>query len=179
MKDQNETVLNAQKELTKAGVVAFAFGTSKPNQTILPNRRIRMIALCRARHENAPIFTQLDVPICDYPVEYTEEEPGSPPPTLRIARGAVRWAKSRGITELWIVAAKPHLWRAERDLREAVKECRAQIKVHVAPETAKYGDEQWFCPDSTQRRTSSCTEWNKREKILRLMPFFIYRLVAG
>ncbi|HXF43974.1 MAG TPA: hypothetical protein VNK70_00670 [Candidatus Paceibacterota bacterium] len=159
------------------GVVAFAFGVP---ETILSNRRIAEIASKNARELNGRVYTQLDIRIeDDVPVEYTEEEPGNPPPTLRIARGAVQWAKRRGLTELWVVAAKPHLWRALRDLQQAVREDGVQIEVRVCKEIERYPEDSWFCPDSVQKRVRSREAWNKRECIIKLMPFFVYKRVAS
>ncbi len=160
------------------GVVAFAFGAPK---TIRSNRRIAKIAFKNARKFNGLVYTQLDICVDEgIPVEYTKEEPGNPPPTLRIARGAVQWAKKRGLKVLLIVAAQPHLWRCERDLIRAIKEAGAQIAVRVCfKEIKRYPEDSWYCPDSTQPRTRSPKSWWGRERILQLMPFFFYKLVAS
>ena len=147
--------------------------------TIRPNQRIAEIASKKARELNGEIYTQLDIRIGEgVPVEYTKEEPGNPPPTLRIARGAVQWAKRHRFTELWVVAAKPHLWRALRDVQQAVREVEAQIEVRACKEIEQYPKDSWFCPDSTQNRVRSREEWDKRERILKLIPFFLYKRVA-
>lgn len=163
----------------KIGIVAFAFGAPF---TIESNRSIAGIALKNAQEFNAMVYTQRDVFFgfsLGINVEYTEEEFGNPPPTLRIARGAIRWAKRRRLTELWIVAAKPHLWRVLRDIYQANHEVRARIEIHVCKEIEQYPEEFWFCPDSLQKRTRSRKLWNKRERILKFMPFFIYKLIAS
>ncbi|MEK7086638.1 MAG: hypothetical protein AAB935_00060 [Patescibacteria group bacterium] len=158
-----------------AGIIAFAFGAP---EIIWPNRRIAEIATKKAREINAPVYTQLDIRVePGIQVEYTEEL-CNPPPTLRIARGAVRWAKRHGLTELWVVAAKPHLWRALRDVQQAVREDGVRIEVRVCKEIEQYPEDSWFCPDSTQDRVRSREAWNKRERILKLMPFFVYKHVA-
>lgn len=163
--------------MIKAGVVAFAFGAP---EAILSNRRIAQIASQKMRELQGRVYTQLDVCVeKDITVDYTEEEPGNPPPTLRIARGTVRWAKQYGFTELWIVAAKPHLWRALRDFQQAVREAGEQIEVHVCNEVEQYPEDSWFCLDSTQDRTRSREAWDKRENILKLVPFFIYKCIAS
>jgi len=128
---------------------------------------------------NASIYTQRDILIKDKNVEvfYPDGEL-SPPPTLRIARGAIKWAKLLDIEELWIIAAEPHLWRCERDLRYAIKEKKAQIDVFVCEDTyRRYGDE-WYCSESEQRHTRSPEDWWKREVKLKKMPMFIYKRVA-
>ena len=159
------------------GVVAFAFGVP---ETILPNRRIAEIASKKAQELNSRVYTQLDIRVEDgIPVEYTEEEPGNRPPTLRIARGAVQWAKRHELTELWVVAAKPHLWRALRDVQQAVREAGARIEVRVCKEIEQYPEDSWFCPDSTQDRVRSREAGDKRESIVKLMPFFVYKRVAS
>jgi hypothetical protein len=163
--------------LKKTGIVAFAFGVP---DTILSNRRIAEIASKKARELNGRVYTQLDIRVeDDISVEYTDEKPGNPPPTLRIARGAVQWAKRHGLTELWVVAAKPHLWRALRDVQRAVREDGARIEVRVCKEVEQYPEDSWFCPDSTQDRVRSRKAWDKRERILKLMPFFLYKCVAS
>ena len=159
------------------GVVAFAFGAPK---TIRSNRRIAKIAFKNARKFNGLVYTQLDICVDEgIPVEYTKEEPGNPPPTLRIARGAVQWAKRNRLTKLLVVAAEPHLWRALRDVRQAVREDGVRIEVRVCEEIEQYPKDSWFCLDSTQERVRSWKAWNKREIILQLMPFFFYKLVAS
>lgn len=163
--------------MKKTGIVAFAFGAP---DTILSNRRIGEIASKKARELNGRVYTQLDIRVEDgISVEYTDEKLGNPPPTLRIARGAVQWAKRYGLTELWVVAAKPHLWRALRDVQQAVREDGARIEVHVCKEVEQYSEDSWFCPDSTQDRVRSRKAWDKRERILKLLPFFLYKWVAS
>ena len=163
--------------MKRPGIVVQAFGAP---HSILSNRRLAEIASEKARELKAPVYTQLDIVVePDIEVEHTKEKYGSPPPTLRIARGAVRWAKQRGITELWIIAAKPHSWRVLRDIRRGISEARENIEVHICEEVGQYPEDSWFCPDSTQDRTKSREAWAKREKILTLMPFFIYKLIAS
>ncbi len=160
----------------KGGIVAFAFGAP---YTILSNRRIARIASRKAYELDAPVYTQLDVNIeLGIKVEHTEEELGNPPPTLRIARGAVQWAKQRRLAVLWVVAAKPHLWRVLRDLNQAICEAGENIYVRTCEEIEQYPEESWFCPNSTQKRTQSRKNWDWREKILKLVPFFVYKRVA-
>ena len=161
------------------GVVAFAFGVP---DTIRSNYHIAQIASQKARKLNALVYTQADVKLEPGIIVFlTPEEPGNPPPTLRIARGAVRWAKhpDNRIVEIWVVAAKPHVWRCERDLRQAVREAGGGIVVRVCKEIEQIPEDEWFCPDSTQERTRSREAWNKRERVLKLMPFFIYKHIAS
>ena len=133
-----------------------------------------------ARAIGAPVYTQLDVRVeLRVEVSYTSEKAGNSPPTLRIARGAVEWAKQRGFKELWIVAAKPHLWRALRDTKQAVREIGEEIKVRACTEVWWYPEDSWFCLDSTQAFTRSQGAWSMRDIILKLMPFFIYKRIAN
>lgn len=163
--------------MAREGVVAFAFGVPA---TILSNRRIAEIASKKARELNAPVYTQRDVQIeSGIAVKFIEEKSGEPPPTLRIARGAVRWAKKKGISELWIVAAAPHLWRCKRDLSRAVSEMKSIICVRVCNEITQYSESSWYCLDSMQARTRSAEDWWKRERILHKLPFFFYKLIAS
>lgn len=160
-----------------AGIVAFAFGAP---DTIRPNQWIAEIASQKSRKLNAPVYTQCDVLIKpEIQVEYTEEEPGSLPTTLRMARGAVQWAKQNKFTELWVVAALPHLWRVMRDIKEAIREAEVQINIYFCEEITQHPENTWFCPDSTQGRVRSPKSWYIREIILRFMPFFLYKYIAN
>lgn len=160
----------------KTGIVAQAFGVP---HTIHSNKIIARIASQKARELSAPVYTQLDVLVePEIDVEYTYEQPGNPPPTLRMTRGAVQWAKNKGFKELWIVAAKPHLWRCVRDLTYAIREAGEQIEISACREIELYSDE-WFCADSEQERTRSKWNWWSRELIIKLMPLFIYKRIAS
>jgi len=165
--------------LKKTGIVAFAFGTP---WTLKSNVKIGQIAGQKANEFNAEVYTQADIhihPEYEAVVEYTHEHWDHQPPTLRIARGAVQWAKSKEIRRILVVAAGPHLWRAVRDLKMAVREAHEKIEVHGCRRTInRYPDDIWFCPDSRQNWTRSQKEWDRRERIMMLMPFSIYRLVA-
>lgn len=161
------------------GVVAFALGVPS---TIKSNRHIARIAARKAiAMDLAPIYTQSDVNVrgLSVVVFYVPEELGHPPPTFRIARGAVQMAKDHGIVELWVAAAKPHLWRCLRDMKVAVREAGGGIVIRACEEIEQVPEDEWFCSDSTQERTQSREAWEKRERIVRLMPFCIYKRVAS
>lgn len=163
--------------------VAFAFGT--PSDT-MANQRIAMMS-CQACIPSDPgIYTQMDVDIPDLQVAgkqygmkvtYTPERPGYPPPTLRIARGAVEWAKANHVTTLYIACAYPHLWRCKRDMRLAIQEKRANIEIKVCPE-ARY-TKGWFCKDCTQPRANNRLSWYMREIIIMMMPVWLYKKIAS
>ena len=159
------------------GIIAFAFGVP---WTIPSNYGIaRMAYKLSSRFGNAPIYTQKDIRLpysdLDLDVEYTKEEPGNPPPTLRIARDAIQWAKKRGITSIVVIAATPHLWRALRDTKQAVREGKLRISVYSHNWKGK---DSWFSQESTQKRTRSWWNWWSREIILRLMPLWLYKIIA-
>ena len=136
--------------MSTKGIVAFAYGVP---DTIRSNRLIAQIALQKARELNAPVYTQNDVNIVSILVFRTPEEPGNPPPTLRIARGAVQWAKhpDNRLVELWVVAAKPHLWRCMRDMKAAVQEVGGGIVVRACEDIGQVPEDEWFCSDSPHR----------------------------
>lgn len=161
----------------KIGIVAFAFGTP---ESIFSNRLIAKIAFQKAFELKAPIYTQLDVSVGEgADVKFIEEPFNNPVTTLRIARGTVLWAIINGITELWVVAAKPHLWRCVRDLKGVAEEVSAQIEVLVCKETEEYDEYVWFCSNSDEIWTQSKKNWQRREWIINLIPFFIYKLIAS
>lgn len=167
--------------MKRIGIVAFGFGSAAS----ISSQRIAAIALRRARLFDAPIYTQTDVPI---PLEQgleinyiLDEKPGKPPPTMRIARAAVSWARREGFKELYLIAAVPHLWRAERDTRRALREIDAEMKIHVCEEVYRYPQHSWFCPGrrKEQMRVRSRFVWCLREATLKLMPFWLYKIVAS
>jgi hypothetical protein len=161
--------------VNSTGVIALAFGAPWE----LPgNREIARMVFKR----QCPIFTQADIQFNkDLPVKdvtYCTEVPGEPPPTLRICREGVKWAVERGYKELWLACARPHLWRAKRDLVRAIKEARADIVVFLCREI-KEAKVNWITSASIQPRTKNWFNWYKREVILWFMPFSIYKKVAS
>lgn len=161
------------------GIVAFAFGTP---ETILPNKVIAGFTSYKAREFNCRVYTQRDICVeRGVEAEYVrQEERDKPPPTLRIARGAIIWAKRYRITKILVVAANPHLWRALRDLKKVILEAGLQIEVQACSElNERYPDDFWFCPDSTQERVRTREAWNKRERIIKMLPFFLYEVIAS
>ena len=169
--------------MAKNGVGAFAFGVP---WTIWSNQTIAWIAAKHANQNDARIFTQQDVqfgPEYDklrLDVEYLPgEDPSDPPPTLRIARWIVDRVIEEEIDKLVVVGAGPHLWRCMRDMKEAALEKGLKsLMIKPAPEISKEPEDKWFCLDSTQPRTQTKENWNKRERVLKVMPFFIYKRVA-
>ena len=163
----------------KTGIVAFSFGVP---HTIRSNRQIAEIASNKSEDlGDVPIFTQPDVQFkSGIRVEYIPgEQPGNPPTTLRVARGAVQWAKEKGLNQLLVVAAEPHLWRALRDTKKAVGELGLRIEVWPCKnEIKQYSYGSWFCLDSKKGWTRSMKECSRRENILCLLPFFIYKRIA-
>ena len=111
--------------MPKTGVVAFGFGVPS---TTWANREISTIASTHAIVESAPIFTQLDVQLHagqtpSKGVEYLPgEDPKKAPLTLRIALWVIQRAIEEGLGEIIVVAARPHIWRAMRDLEQAAIE---------------------------------------------------------
>jgi hypothetical protein len=158
------------------GIVALAFGVP---DTIEANKRIAFIASHHSRELSAPIFTQADVFVEPRATaHYICEEPHMPPPTLRMARESVLWAKEMGIRSLILVAAKPHLRRALRDIRYAIREAGLALDVLVCEEVSQSQEVGWYCPDSTQKRTRSKWNWWTRELFVLLLPFCIYKRLS-
>ena len=86
--------------------------------------------------------------------------------------------KKKRLKELWIAAAKPHLWRCERDLKYAISEAGLQIDVQICEDIDKYPEDEWYCSKSEQIRTRSPEDWWKRERKLKKMPMFVYKCIA-
>ena len=162
----------------KIGVVAFPFGAPG---AILANRRVGRVATKKSREFKAVVFTNLNVWVdSDIEVQYARGRVSHPPSTFRIAWGAAQWARRQGFGELWVVAAKPLIPRCVRDIKYALRQLGAQhIELRVCPEIEEFPEEEWFCPDSTQIQTCFRKDWERRERILRHMPMWIYKLVAS
>ena len=163
--------------MTKKGIVVFAFG--RPG-SILSNKILSHIASKKARDSGMAVYTQSDIQIEDrIEIEFIKER-RKPPTTLQIVKGAIEWAIRNSITELLVIAAKPHLRRCLRDLSYIVKAKGVIIQLNPCKEIEEYPKEIWFCSDSEQKYTRSKTIWEKREDLLKnVLPFFIYRIMAG
>jgi hypothetical protein len=160
--------------LSKLGIVAFAFGVP---YTIESNKIIATIAQENSLEHKAPIYTQSDIVINEtLNINYIE---GDQPPTLRIAREAIKWAKKNDLDGLLIIAAAPHINRAMRDMKMAIKEAKQKIILIKCLDVYNYPKAIWFCSNSSQTRTKSKMEWYKREIILKILPFFIYKRIAN
>ena len=161
-----------------AAVVAFAFGV--PN-TLRSNRRIADIASKTAKSLGAAVYTQRDViPIePGIAIELTDEDYPKRVPTLRIARGAVKWAAKRGCDELWVCAARPHVARCLRDLRYAVREANADIALKLCEGIGQHPIDFWFCRESAQLDTRIRMIWRVRDAILTNMPMQFYVRIAS
>jgi len=163
-----------------AGVVAFAFGTPVK---IRANVMLAAIAQQKALARNIPLYTQWDIASSVRTVDCTTiAQDAEPPPTLRIARGAMDWARKRGITQVWVVAAVPHMERVMRDLRIARSEQRVPVVLRRVQECYGLRYAHWFFNDSTQLRTRSKCFWAAREAVLRdtweLSPWLYKRLTG-
>lgn len=160
--------------------VAYGFGVSETlDSNLYSNKWIGDKASRVARSRGGKVYTQIDVPIDpDVVVEFIEQEPGSPPPTLRIAIWAVRRAVEDGATELRVVAWPPHLKRALRDTRMVNFETGSPLKVTYQREINNIPEERWYMPDSIQERVRNHKSWRKRERILMMMPWWLYKIIA-
>lgn len=161
----------------KIGIVAFAFGTGP---YLLSNEHIKDIALKKALEENALIFTQFDSGIESASnVTFVTEKEGCPPSTLRMAVEGITWAIEKGITHLYVVAAKPHYRRCLFDLfnEKVIKEIEIEdldIFLSIVEEISE--KKQWYCRESTQARTRSALRWWLREIPLRILMICCYPL---
>ena len=159
-------------------VIAFAFGVPS---TLPSNKAIAAIANVVATTCECQIFTQSDAGLDSPNVILAIEEEGAPPPTLRIAREAAVHILQHDVGTIWIVAARPHLWRCIRDTKaalQALNQSSVQIKVPWKL-LNEYNMRTWLCLESNQPRTRSWWNWWSREVILMLIPFWLYQLVAS
>lgn len=144
--------------------------------TLWSNRCIAEIASRRAATLRAPVFTQLGIQMepgietVQIPGEYQDHWAN----TMQMAFGAVEWARERGITELWLAAAKPHVPRCVRDLSYAIRSSGADITFKLCPEIEEYTNSDWFRPESEQYRTKSRFWWNVWNIPISSLPMWAY-----
>lgn len=186
------------------GLVVYAFGTPHSNKSnrALAGHVLWLIQQCPEIRFR--IYTQNDISF-EY-FEHTEWldvtyfpqlDDEEAPPTLRIARGAAQWARHQ-VDEVIVIAATPHRWRASRDTCIAFQEAVVDMPIYCQEfyhpkfisfcrsfddyadhvRAANSDRNYWFDPDGTQFRATSCRHWNGRERILRIMPYPLYRIVA-
>jgi len=170
--------------LNNTGIVTFAFGAPAGINSNIILARLTKVLAKELKELVVPIFTQFDIQLGlepDLDVQRVKEVADQPPPTLRIARQAVKWAKQRNIKTLYVLAAKPHLWRALRDIKQAIRESGEErnIEIRTYGRAEQLPKDSWFCPDSTQERVRSRKAWNKREWLLKILPFWIYKKIAS
>ena len=155
-------------------VVALAFGIPA---SLHSNKCVALSASEQAKKlGGVPIFTQLgmkmhyDLPAIQVPGEY----PGHWANTMQMAHAAVRWAKENGVTELWVAAATPHMWRSLRDFRYAVAAVGALITIRECPQAKHFTNNDWFRLESEQLHTRSKWHWLLWELPLRCIPMSLY-----
>lgn len=162
----------------RTGIVTFAFG--RPAE-VRSNKRLAEITSAEAVRYKLPVLTQEDIAIrkdLDIKVKKVPESNEGPPSTIKIAWEAVKWAESKELERLLVVAAKPHLPRCLRDLQAIIKEEGQSIKVKVHPEIKASQEKVWFFPESSQPHTRSIQRWRFRELILMSMPFSLYKKIT-
>lgn len=170
-------------DMTPIGVVVYPFGTPASNTS---NRwLVSEVEKIYMDFNSILVYTQRDIQFIGprflnlqnhttyFPQGGIEESP----PTLRIARGAAQWARGR-VKKIIVVAAKPHLPRALRDTQHAFKEASVNIRIEPWSNIAYTLYDSWFNPNGTPLRTASRSHWKKRERILRFLPYPIYREIA-
>ncbi|MCH8049938.1 hypothetical protein IIB51_00800 [Patescibacteria group bacterium] len=161
--------------MKKIGIVAFAFGGPGTTE---PNLIIAEFSSEDARKSGCGVYTEYDVWVdSDIIVEYIKKGQKSPPSTLQIARGAIRWAEKYEINELRIVAAKPRLKRAMRDVKKAIQDAQVSINVCACQEIQELSEDIWYSPSSKQNKTYSLLSWKIAEVVLERLPFFIYERI--
>lgn len=166
--------------MSKTGLVVFAFGCPS---TIYSNEVLANLALQWWKLYRGLIFSQEDVPISmhlPHSVRLIGQLPDQPPSTLKIAREAMYWARDDArLQELHVLAARPLLERCLRDLELAKAEQRSLITITECSSPDQIPFDQWFCRDSQLPQTRSLDAWERRERVIRRMPIWLYKLMAS
>jgi hypothetical protein len=161
---------------TRVAIIGFSFGAPA---AILSNKLLARIISEQAGPLGASLaFVSFDIPSENFPERVKAEYMEDSSSTWRFSQSAARWAAREEVTEIIIIAAGPHRWRCERDLRRAIRETKARINVFCCQEGGQYPEEEWFCPDSTRPQTRSQESWERRERIIRWLPFPVYKLIS-
>lgn len=144
-------------------ILAMAFGVGQQINYPL-KREVEQLANLKGY----PVYTQHDLGvILDLRPGVTlmmAHQPGEHISSLAIIEQFAQAAKVNGWKAVKLVAARQHLWRCARDLREALPEVYVD-KIPV--ETA-------YLPD-IQPWVTSPLRWWMRELIIRLLPWPLYR----
>ncbi len=162
------------------GIVAFAFSTTRKGAaTPVANTFLRGLVLDAG--PLVSVLTQEDMGQLPESRDITlvRNLRDKPPPTLRIARVAVEWSLDRMLDRIEIIAATPHQWRCEHDLRMAFQEhgvSPPEIVVSSLPAERPTGF--WFSKDSGIWWTRSLPQWLFRETLIQLMPWWLYSKMA-
>jgi len=161
----------------KTAAVAFAYGVDPKGR---PNIIIGQIADSKLSDKTVSKVYALPYIEIHFPhyeaVEYFKENADDPLSTLEVAREAVRKASNEGVTELWVIAARQQLQRCFRDLKMAVKQSGAKIKVNYFDESKYYPWKDWSSPNDPQKRVRSWWKFLLLYEIpLRALPFFAYQ----
>ena len=162
----------------KTGIIIFAFGQPASIDSNLHLAAEAINILFQKQIEK--IFTQQDIKLSIsegiVDIKYVEEG-SEPPSTLYIANKALTWALDNQLGKVIILAAKPHKWRCLRDVKKVFSNSGIIIEAQAA--TDYLISLIWFNRDSLQMRTRKKIYWWPREIFLRLLPFFLYKRVAG
>lgn len=162
--------------------MGFAFATPASafvNQVL----RHRVVDIYNEQAGEVNIFTHCDLgdllpPIVRMRMQMTREEEGKPSTTLRMAREAVAFARKYRMTEIRVVAAKPHMWRCLRDIAKAMEEAKINLPI-IREDFERMSWFAWFHKSSTQPRTRSPWAWLQRDVLLWLMPWKMYKRIAS
>lgn len=155
--------------MSKPIVVIFSFGSKETK-----GNKILALLGTIARKRKMAIITQKDIPLSAEDggtIIFVEDFKNSPGwhSTLWVAYAAKEICESRGMEKKCVVVvAKPHLSRCVRDM-EKIGFCVLESI------TQEYN---WFDLDSEQPWTTSWFKWWRRELLLRLMPWWLYKKVT-
>ncbi len=161
-------------------IVAFAFGKFDDNdKPTCPNRIIADFAEYLAAKNMVPIVTQTDVPIIHSVMGIYFVDLGRLLTigakeiylsTLSIAEKTKELAKEKGWKTVSVVAAAPHKWRCERDLRK--------MGFVILEEMYFNRYRFWFSRKSKQWWTRGPIRWWFYEILVRLLPWWLYKKIA-
>ena len=164
------------KETEKPDVIV-AFGFSKRGAA---NRAIARAAIVSTAFYGIPVFTQDDVSHKMEPVvaqvQSANEERGYLS-TLGICKQFKYFAdRNWNHAKIRVIAAPMHQWRCERDLK------MLGFEIFEPPTKSRVAEPRigrWYNPSDPQIWVRNGWIWWARELILRALPCFIYKRIAG
>ncbi len=162
-------------------VILFAYGKGEKMNAILggwANNIVDTFGSPNRRRIN--LYTQLDMTPFVETIQISFAHEGKKYlSTYGIVKQFSEAVKDRGYHRVAVIAAPQHIKRCVRDLYAEGFSCYVDTGKFFLPKGASLEDESfWYNPDDPQDQVRSHKNWWRRERILRILPFVLYKILA-